>query len=166
MNDGSDFPEADRNGQWATMTLNEATAGTGWFVMRTVGITRYAELDRARDRGRKWAGAGRRAAVIPWGDDLNNGLGASPENANIARVIEALALKTHEPLFEADGDGPEAMPTGRFVGCACGDWHDPLAWKGDGEVMYLAHVADVFRPRTDLAERGVERFPLLAGGTK
>lgn len=134
----------DRNGEWATVTLNEASVGRGWHVSRTVGITRWATRERALERAQNWASAQRRAAVIPWGEDLENGLGASPENANIARAIEALALATHEPQFEVDGEGPQAMPTGRVVGCSCGHPVGPTDWKVDGEHQYALHIAQVF----------------------
>jgi hypothetical protein len=130
----------DHRGEWAAVTLNEASAGRGWYMHRIVGVTRWATRERALERRvRKWSAAGRRAAVIPWGDDLVTG--ASPELARVPRVIQALALDKHEPLFACDEPG--ALPNGLTPGCSCGFAFDPpLAWN-DATPRYAAHVAAV-----------------------
>jgi len=136
--------EADRDGRWATVTLTECSVGKGWYMHRIVGVTRWSDRDRALERAHNWASAGRRAAVIQWGDDLKEG--ASPERASVPRLIDALALAAHAPLFEADGPGPDAMPTGRLVGCSCGQFNGASEWSEGGEERYADHIRSVFPP--------------------
>lgn len=143
---------SDHVGAWATVTLNEASVGKSWYMHRIVGVTRWSTRERALERATKWFAAGRRAAVIPWGDDLlidGRHMGASPELTRPPRIIEALALDTHAPQFASDSGEPGAMPNGLALGCTCG-WAlaVPRIWHDDAENLYAAHVAVVFpRPQ-------------------